>query len=88
MGLSLTFTATVSSASGTGETPTGSVEFFIDGTSVGSFGLNSRGSATYTTAALSVGSHTITASYAGDGGFLASSSTELRQMVGEPIAWG
>lgn len=64
----VTFTATVSPVSpGTG-TPSGSVNF-LDGSSfVGTGGL-SGGIAVFSTSILSVGSHTITTSYAGSGNF-------------------
>lgn len=65
IGQAVTFTATVSPASGNG-TPTGSVTFSdnISGT-LGMVSLN-NGVATYTTSNLSQGAHTITANYSGD----------------------
>lgn len=65
-GQPVTFTATVSTA-GMG-TPTGLVQFFDNGNAIGSpVTLNASGQAQLTTSALSVGNHTITAQYAGDG---------------------
>src|SRR6185369_11534086 len=62
---SVTFTASVSG----GVTPaTGSVDFSDNGTAIGSGTLDSGGSATLTTSSLDVGSHPITATYAGDAG--------------------
>jgi hypothetical protein len=62
-GGSVTFTATVS---GNGGTPTGAVQFLDGTTSLGSASLKASGVATLATSALTLGSHTITAVYAGD----------------------
>ena len=72
-GHSITFTATVSvNAPGTG-TPTGMVSF-LDGTNqIGLGTVNGSGIASISTSALTVGNHTITASYSGDSNFAASS---------------
>jgi hypothetical protein len=77
-GQGLTFTATVTSAAGS---PGGSVNFFDGSTSLGSGALNSSGIAMLTTSSLSTGNHSITASYAATGIFLASTSTILTQTV-------
>jgi hypothetical protein len=61
---------TVSIASTTSGTPTGTVSFFDNGTPLGTATL-SAGTATYSTTALPVGSHVITASYGGDPNFAA-----------------
>lgn len=59
-------TVTATAASTYGDTPTGTVTFFVDGASAGSSTLSS-GAASYASATtLSVGTHTITATYAGD----------------------
>jgi hypothetical protein len=64
-GQSVTFTATVSTA-GLG-TPSGNVQFFDGATPIGGpVALNGSGQAQLTTSALTVGSHTITAQYAGN----------------------
>ncbi len=68
-GQSVTFTATVSASVGT---PGGVVTFFDGITQVGT-GTLSGGVATLTTDALTVGSHTIVASYLGEGLFTSSS---------------
>lgn len=61
-GQSVTFTATI-----TGNSPTGTVQFAIDGTPVGDPAMvMSDHMATYTTSGLSVGVHSITATYSGD----------------------
>ena len=61
-------------------TPTGSVEFFADGQSVGSADLDS-GQATLTVSDLAVGSHAITATYQGDAIFLTSTSGETELTI-------
>jgi len=72
LGASVTFTATV--ASGTSGIPTGSVTFKEGTTTLGTGTLNGSGIATYSTSALGLGSHSITAVYGGDANF-ASSTT-------------
>ncbi len=77
-GQPVTLTAT---AAGSYAMPTGTVTF-LDGTSsLGTATLNSSGTATFTTASLSAGSHSLTASYAGDGGSAASTSPALAETV-------
>ncbi len=67
LGGSVTFTATVGVVAPAAGTPTGSVDFVIDGTptTVALSGLT----ATLTTSALGVGSHTVTAAYSGNSDF-------------------
>jgi hypothetical protein len=77
LGQSLTFTATVTSASGT---PTGTVTFFDGGTSIGTVTLSGN-TATFTTSALTTGSHSITATYNGNATHAASTSSVLTQFV-------
>jgi arabinogalactan endo-1,4-beta-galactosidase len=72
-GQSVTFTATVSSASGT---PSGTVNFVNGSTQLGSGALNGSGVATYT-GTVSPGANSITASYAGTSQFAASVSTAI-----------
>ncbi|WP_344033572.1 Ig-like domain-containing protein [Leucobacter iarius] len=55
--------------------PTGSVEFFVDGASVGTASL-SDGIATLKTSSLAVGTHRITAAYRGDDVFASSESDQ------------
>jgi hypothetical protein len=72
---SVTFTATVTPAVPNRLTPTGTVQFQIDGNKVpGTFTLNS-GTASFPMSALTVGTHTITALYSGDGSFLGSTGS-------------
>jgi large repetitive protein len=71
LGQSVTFTATVSSPGGT---PTGTVTFSVDG-GAGTAAPLSGGKATFTTSTLALGMHTITATYATNGGFLTSTGS-------------
>ncbi|HZS46659.1 MAG TPA: choice-of-anchor Q domain-containing protein [Blastocatellia bacterium] len=81
-GDSVTFTATVS-AVGVSGTPTGTVQFKDNGTSLGSPVSLSSGAAALTTAALTGGTHTIAAFYNGDDTFDPSSGT-VSQTVNDP----
>jgi uncharacterized repeat protein (TIGR03803 family) len=78
-GQSVTFTATVTPSNVDG----GSVQFTIDGTSMGSITLSGN-TATYTTSILTAASHTIVATYGGDGNF-AGSTTTFTQNVGQAV---
>jgi hypothetical protein len=73
----VTFSATISSAVGA---PTGTVSFLDGNTALGSVALNSGG-ATFTTSALSAGSHQITAVYSGDANFVTLTSAPLTENV-------
>jgi hypothetical protein len=79
-GSPVTFTATVSSSSGT---PTGTLYFTDYGRQMSVVTL-SGGVGSFTTSALSTGTHQIAAYYIGDGGvtYDASNSATLTQMVG------
>jgi hypothetical protein len=77
LGKSVTFTVTVSG----GGQPTGSVDFLEGATSLGTAQLNSSGQATLSVSTLSLGSHAITASYAGNGTFGPSVSNTVNQVV-------
>src|SRR5581483_1782450 len=76
-GQSVTFTAQLSSASGV---PTGDVQFSDGATVLGTEAISSAGVSTFTTSALSVGSHNITATYQPTGIFPATSAN-LTQVV-------
>ncbi len=78
-GQSITFTATVTSNSGT--PPNGETVTFYNGSAVLGTGALSGGVASLATSSLSAGIHSITASYAGDANFAASTSGALRQVV-------
>lgn len=79
-GESVTFTATLS-----GQSPGGTVQFMDGSTSLGSAPLNA-GIASLSTAALSAGSHSITAIYAGDANNGASVSPAITQTVTGVVA--
>ena len=84
-GQSVTFTATVSSTGSV--SPTGAITFFDGATPLGlPVALNSSAQAQFTTAALAVGVHAITASYGGDSTHSASTSAPLNQTVLEATA--
>jgi sugar lactone lactonase YvrE len=76
----VTFTATVSSSAGT---PTGTVSFY-DGTVLLGTSTLESGVATYSTSALTVGSHNITAQYPGVAGFAASTSSVVVEVITPP----
>ena len=84
-GQAVTFTATVTSQGFKGA-PTGTVSFYDDTTNIGNSNLNSSGVATLTTSTLSVGTHSITATYNGDANFAPSTSPTLYQVVQGAIA--
>jgi Bacterial Ig-like domain (group 3)/SdrD B-like domain len=79
-GQSVTITATVAGVGGSG-TPTGTIQFMMDGNDFGSPVALVNGAASFTSAGLSTGPHSITATYAGDGSFAASTATALSQVV-------
>jgi hypothetical protein len=80
-GQAVVFTATVSAASPNAGVPTGTVNFSIDGGAAQPAALDSSGQATLRVSNLSVGSHSVSAAYAGDGNFAASTSPPLTQTV-------
>ncbi len=77
-GGSVTFTATIT-PQGSGM-PTGTVTFSDGSTTLGQ-GIVNAGTATCSTASLSTGSHSISATYSGDSNFTGSASTALSQLV-------
>jgi uncharacterized delta-60 repeat protein len=82
-GQSVTFTATVTTGYSY-DTPTGTVSFYDGTTLLGSGTLstaNGVATATFTTAALAAGTHSITATYNGDANDLSSTSAALTQTV-------
>jgi hypothetical protein len=80
IGQSVTFTANVV-ASGSAIAPSGSVTFLDGSVVLGIEPLIGSGAASFSTALLSVGAHTITAAYAGDTNLAASTSTVLTETV-------
>jgi Astacin (Peptidase family M12A)/Bacterial Ig-like domain (group 3)/MBG domain (YGX type)/Chitobiase/beta-hexosaminidase C-terminal domain len=81
-GSTVSFTATVTSS---GNSATGSVSFKDGLTVLGTGSLNGSGVATFTTSALAVGTHSITAVYAGDGSNVGSTSAALTQTVTQAL---
>jgi len=78
-GQPITFTATVSPSNGT--IPDGETVTFLDGYTTIGAGTTATGVATFTASLLSVGTHSITASYSGDTNDAPSTSTVLTQVV-------
>lgn len=77
-GNSVTFTATVK---GSASTPSGTVTFMDGSSTLGTGTLNSSGVATFSTAALTGGSHSITAVYGGNTTYTSATSKALTQTV-------
>ncbi len=82
-GQSVTFTTTVTASSPGEGTPTGSIIFYDGSTAVDTETLDGSGDAAFTTSTLSVGSHTITAVYGGDGNYDSSTSSDVNQTVNQ-----
>jgi parallel beta-helix repeat protein len=80
VGQAVTFTATVASSSGT---PSGLVTFMDGSTVLATVSLDANGMAKFTSAALSTGGHSITASYSGDANDLSSTSSTLTETVNQ-----
>ncbi|WP_422923925.1 DUF4082 domain-containing protein [Singulisphaera sp. PoT] len=74
----VTLTATVAAGAGT---PAGSVTFLDGGAPLGTVAIDGSGTATLVTSALSIGSHQITAAFAGDSTFTGSTSDVLSLVV-------
>ncbi len=81
-GQQISFTATVSPAVSSAMTPTGTVTFSDGATTLGTATISS-GTAILNTSSLVVGSHSITAAYAGDSNFTISTSVALTQTVSQ-----
>jgi hypothetical protein len=77
----VTLTATVSVPPPGAGVPTGTVTFTDGATILGTGTLNAADQVTFTTAGLQVGTHSIAATYGGDGDFLPSTSTPQSQLV-------
>ena len=80
-GQSITFTTSVTLKAPGAGTPTGTVLFKDGSTILGAATLNNLGVATFMTSALPVGTHTISAVYAGDNNFMSSTSAYLSQFI-------
>jgi len=81
LGATVTFTATLQASSPGAGIPTGAVTFLDFTTTLGTGTLNAGGQATFTTSALALGTHAITANYAGDNNFLASASPTQAETI-------
>ncbi len=79
VGQSVTFTATVTSAYGA--IPDGEVVTFSDGPSAIGTGNTAAGVAVFKTASLTAGTHSMTATYAGDSSFQTSTSKVVTQVI-------
>jgi uncharacterized protein (TIGR03118 family) len=77
-GESVTLRANISSATGT---PSGQIAFEDGNTAIGTAPLNAAGIATLTINTLAVGTHSLFASYAGDGSFGGSVSAPVTTMI-------
>ena len=81
-GENITFTATVTPASGV--TPTGIVTFYNGATSLGTAPVDANGNAALQTSFATAGVYSITATYSGDGTYAASTSTAVTETVVKP----
>jgi hypothetical protein len=83
LGTAVTFTSTVTAQ---GTAPTGTVKFLDGTTTLGTGTMNAGGTATFTTTALTIGQHSITAVYSGDTNTQTSTSAILTQSVKQTTA--
>jgi hypothetical protein len=83
-GQSVTFSATVAGTTSNTPLPSGTVSFLDGTTSLGTGTLSTGAVATFTTSALTAGSHSITAVYSADSNYSASISAVLTQVVNTP----
>ncbi|QSQ26293.1 Ig-like domain repeat protein [Pyxidicoccus parkwayensis] len=83
-GQSVTFTARVSAVTPAAGTPSGSVTFLDGKEQLAKVEVNAQGEASYTTATLEPGEHSITASYSGDTNFESKTSASVTQVVRSP----
>jgi sugar lactone lactonase YvrE len=73
--------AFVAKVTGNGGIPTGAVAFSADGASIGTANLDATGAATLSNSSLAPGTHSITATYAGDANDTGSTSTAISLLV-------
>jgi sugar lactone lactonase YvrE len=76
---SVTFTALMAETT-PNVLPTGTVKFYSGGALIGTVDVASR-KGIFTTSALTLGTHTITATYSGDGNYLTATSAALKQVT-------
>lgn len=81
-GGSVTFTATITSASGV---PTGAVTFMDGAATLGVANLNGSGVATFTAHTMGIGGHSIIAAYGGDTSYGSSTSAVLSHIVNPAV---
>jgi hypothetical protein len=84
VGVSVTFTATLTTPANGAGAPTGTVSFYDGTTLLGTTQLNGSGVATFATAALKAGSHSIRAVYATTTDFLGSEASLNEQIAAGP----
>src|SRR5205085_65507 len=80
-GQAVTFTATVVAAPPGAGTPTGTVSFFVDGGLLQTLPLGGESTAATSIATLAGGTHTVTATYAGNASFNPGTSAPVTQTV-------
>jgi uncharacterized repeat protein (TIGR01451 family) len=80
-GEAVTFAALVAPAGAGGSQPTGTVSFAAGGAQLGSAPVGAAGTASFVTASLPRGSHSVTASYGGDGTYSGAQSAPYPQTV-------
>jgi hypothetical protein len=80
-GQTVTLTAAVT---GAGVTPTGTVTFYDGASVVGTGKLDATGHAAFSTVGLALGTHNLTAVYAGDATYASSTSAVVAEMVETP----
>lgn len=89
LGQAVTFTAVVSPSGGGSGVPTGSVTFNDGATQIGTAVLDASAQASLTLSSLSVGTHNISAAYAGDSNFApstANGTSGVNQVVNQSTA--
>jgi len=84
-GQAVTFTSNISTTGAFVAIPTGTVTFYDSATAIGTGTLDGNGIASFTTSSLAIGSHSMTASYGGQGAFSSSVSTVYTQVVNSPL---
>ncbi len=84
-GASVALTAVVAPANGTGQTPTGTVTFYQNGSLIGTAPLATDGIAALSTTTLPVGSDNLTAVYSGDTVYNPSTSAVVVETVTQPV---
>lgn len=83
----LTYTAKVTPVAPGAGTPTGTVQFYADGSPLGApVAIDAGGNATSDVVKLLVGSHTITANYSGDGDFSGGNATYAQSVAAAQVA--